>query len=64
MLRNRARPKPPPPLGPLLAQLPYILGDDERRAAAALGRVIARLGRPGERAPASAGAPRRATKPG
>ena len=63
MARKAARSKPPPPLGPLLAQLPHILGDDERRVAAVLGRVINRLGRGGERAPALAGAPRRATRP-
>ena len=62
MARKAARPKPPPPLGPLLAQLPHILGDDERRVAAVLGRVINRMSR-GERVPALA-APRPAHRPG
>jgi hypothetical protein len=63
MARNAGRPKPPPPLGPLLAQLPHILGDDERRVADALARVIGRTGRSGERAPVLAVATRRATSP-
>jgi hypothetical protein len=62
--RKAARPKPPPALGPLLAQLPHILGDDERRVAAALGRVIGRSGRPGGRVPAVAAAPRPAPPAG
>jgi hypothetical protein len=51
------RGKPLPPVGVLLAQLPNILGDDERRAAAAVGAMLARASRGrGAGAPALAGA--------
>jgi hypothetical protein len=51
------RGKPHPPVGVLLAQLPNILGDDERRAAAAVGALLARASRGrAARVPAPAGA--------
>ena len=51
------RGKPHPPLGVLLAQLPQIFGDEERRAASAVSQLMTRAGRPrGVRGPSSAAA--------
>jgi hypothetical protein len=53
-----------PPVEVLLAQLPNILGDDERRAASAVGTLLARATRGrAPRTPALAGAAARQTTP-
>ena len=58
------RGKPHPPLGVLLAQLPQIFGEPERRAATAVSQLMARSGQPrGVRGPSASAAARRAARP-